>query len=51
MVSIFHRDNYRNLLMQAKISLKSASMGIWAWWAFDLFTVISTVMSVNDLAA
>lgn len=26
-------------------------MGIWGWWAFDIFTLISTYLSVDEVSA
>lgn len=44
-------DNFKNIRPQFILSLKCASLGIWAWWAFDIFTLIASYMSVNDLSA
>lgn len=44
-------DNYKNITPQFILSLKCASLGIWAWWAFDVFTLIASYMSIDDLAA
>jgi len=27
------------------------SMGIWGWWAFDIFTLIASYMAANVIAA
>lgn len=33
------------------LSLSAASLGVWSWWAFDIFTLIASYMSIEDLAA
>ncbi|CDW78027.1 na+-driven multidrug efflux pump [Stylonychia lemnae] len=50
-VSLFHRENFRNLGHQIKLSFQCASFSIWSWWAFDIFTLIASYMSVSELAA
>ncbi len=44
-------DNFKNIYPQFILSLKCASLGIWSWWAFDIFTLIASYMSIEDLAA
>lgn len=33
------------------MSLQSLSLGVWGWWAFDIFTIIASYMSVEAIAA
>jgi len=33
------------------LGLSGLLMGIWGWWAFDIFTFIATYLSVNILSA
>ncbi len=51
LVSITDADNFKNLKGQFMLSLSAASLGVWSWWAFDIFTLIASYMSIEDLAA
>lgn len=33
------------------MSLECTGLGVWSWWAFDIFTLMASYMSINDLAA
>ena len=33
------------------MGLASASMGIWGWWAFDIFTLMASYLAVQVVAA
>lgn len=33
------------------LGISAASLGVWSWWAFDIFTLIASYMSIEDLAA
>ena len=43
-VSIFSRETFTNLRPLIFLSLKSCAMGVWGWWAFDIFTFMSTYL-------
>ncbi|CDW84612.1 na+-driven multidrug efflux pump [Stylonychia lemnae] len=51
LVSIWDPNCKNDLWPQFVLSLQCASLGIWSWWAFDIFTLIASYMSVDDLAA
>jgi hypothetical protein len=40
-----------NLLPSIKICLGSLAMGIWAVWAFEVFTLFASYLGQVDLAA
>eukprot|EP00347_Sterkiella_histriomuscorum_P022093 403331703 len=50
-VSFTDPECFRNLWTQFKFSVKCAFLGVWSWWAFDIFTLISSYMTIDDLAA
>eukprot|EP00347_Sterkiella_histriomuscorum_P003491 403364095 len=50
-VSFRDQDCYKNLRPQFIMSLQSCGMIIWSWWAFDMFTFMSSFMSMSVLAA
>lgn len=47
----FHYETVQHLGHQIHLSLMSMSLGIWSWWAFDVFTLIASYMSIEALAA
>ena len=49
--SIWSEESRSKLMDQFKLSLQCASLGIWSWWAFDIFTLIASYMSIDDLSA
>eukprot|EP00347_Sterkiella_histriomuscorum_P000062 403377332 len=51
MVSLRDPDCYRNLMPQFKMSLYAMTMIIWTWWAFDMFTFMSSFMTTSVMAA
>lgn len=36
---------------QLNLGMNSAAMGVWGWWAFDIFTLIASYMSAEIIAA
>eukprot|EP00347_Sterkiella_histriomuscorum_P010943 403374339 len=50
-VPIWDKEGRSNLYPQFILSLQCASLGIWSWWAFDIFTLIASYMSIDDLSA
>eukprot|EP00347_Sterkiella_histriomuscorum_P017497 403349125 len=51
LISLFDQDNFILLLPQFKSSFNSAFMGIWSWWAFDIFTFIASFLTTDQMAA
>lgn len=50
-VPIRDPENFKNLKSQFVLGISAASLGVWSWWAFDIFTLIASYMSIEDLAA
>jgi multidrug resistance protein, MATE family len=50
-VYFFSRETVSNLWPLLSLNLKSMMMGIWGWWAFDIFTLIASYMSKDEVAA
>ena len=51
LVPIWDHRCRTDLWPQFVLSLQCASLGIWSWWAFDIFTLIASYMTIDDLAA
>ena len=50
-VKFFSRETVSNLWPILSISLGSMFMGIWGWWAFDIFTFMATYLGETQAAA
>lgn len=48
---LFRRETLDHLSHQIHLSLMSMFLGIWSWWAFDIFTLIASYMNGQALAA
>jgi multidrug resistance protein, MATE family len=46
-VKLFSRETIENTGHQFRIGMGSLFMGIWGWWAFDIFTLIASYEGVN----
>ena len=51
LVPIFHLESFRNLWPQLKLSFSSSLMQLMGWWANDCFTLMSTFMGIEVMAA
>lgn len=43
-VHLFSRETTTNLGPLIKLSIQSMFMGIWGWWAFEIFTFMATYL-------
>lgn len=50
-VTLFSKETVSNLRNQTELGLSSAAMGIWGWWAFEIFTLIASYLSEEVIAA
>jgi Na+-driven multidrug efflux pump len=47
----YHEDNFKDWKDQFILNFQAMSLSVWSWWAMDIFTVISSYMSVGILTA
>ena len=50
-VSFFSKETFENLGYQFRLGMMSMLMGIWGWWAFDIFTLICSYLAVEVISA
>jgi multidrug resistance protein, MATE family len=50
-VHLFSRESITNLGPLFVLDVKSMMMGVWGWWAFEIFTLIASYMSTEEIAA
>ena len=50
-VHLFSRETIANLCPLIKLSVMSMFMGIWGWWAFEIFTFMATYLGETEAAA
>ena len=50
-VRLFSRETVTNLKPMIKISVLAMLMGIWGWWAFEIFTFMATYLGETEAAA
>ena len=50
-VHLFSRETITNLWPLLKIDLQGVAMGVWGWWAFDIFTLIGSYLAESVIAA
>ena len=50
-VRLFSRETMTNLLPLLKLCIVSMLMGVWGWWAFEIFTFMSTYLGETEAAA
>lgn len=48
---LFSQESKENVSHQVKLGLFGLAMGVWGWWAFDIFTLIASYLSVNAISA
>lgn len=46
-VILFSKETTQNLSYQLQLGLNGLMMGIWGSWAFDIFTLIASYLSVD----
>ena len=50
-VKFFQEETFTNLWPQASRGIGSLFMGCWSWWAFDIFTLICSYLSMEIIEA
>ena len=50
-VRIFSKETITNLSPLVKLSMQTMFMGIWGWWAFEIFTFMATYLGEVSCAA
>ena len=45
-VTLFSLETTSNLGYQLKLGLMGMLMSVWGWWAFDIFTLMASYLSV-----
>jgi MATE family multidrug resistance protein len=50
-VKLFSAETTSNCKEQIKLGIAGMFMGVWGWWAFDIFTLIASYLSVDAVSA
>lgn len=50
-VKLFSRETTTNLGPMIKLGVQSMFMGVWGWWAFEIFTFMATYLGETQAAA
>ena len=50
-VPLFTRETAENLSYQLNLGFMNLLMGVWGWWAFDVFTLICSYLSCEVISA
>ena len=50
-VKLFSSQTVTGLKVQFWLCVNSMSMGVWGWWAFDIFTLIASYLGSEIIAA
>lgn len=50
-VVLFSKETTVNLVYQFNLGLSGMIMAVWGWWAFDIFTLIASYLSVDIISA
>ena len=46
-VHFFSMETVTNLWPLLKLDLQGVAMGVWGWWAFDIFTLMTTYLGTE----
>jgi len=46
-VVLFSKETTQNLSHQISLSINGLMMGVWGSWAFDIFTLIASYLSID----
>jgi MATE family multidrug resistance protein len=49
--SVFAKESTENLGRQFNIDFMGMLMGVWGWWAFDIFTLMASYLSITAISA
>ena len=50
-VRFFSLETITNLEPLLKVDLEAVAMGVWGWWAFDIFTLMASYLGSDQVAA
>ena len=50
-VYLFSKETVSNLKPILELDLKSVAMGVWGWWAFDLYTLMASYLGSDEVGA
>lgn len=50
-VSLFSKESTQGVTDQLSLGFYGLLMGVWSWWAFDLYTLVASYTSVGELSA
>ena len=50
-VYLFSKETVSNLSAILKLDLKSCAMGVWGWWAFDIYTLMASYLGTDEVGA
>lgn len=50
-VKLFSKQSCTDFSAQMKLGFNAMSMGVWGWWAFDIFTLIASYLASEVIAA
>ena len=50
-VYLFSKETSTNLGFQTHLGIMACLFGVWGWWAFDIFTLIGSYLSVSIISA
>ena len=50
-VYLFSKETVSNLSDILQLDLKACSMGVWGWWAFDLYTLMASYLGTDAIGA
>ena len=50
-VKLFSKESTQQISYQFKTGLYGLLMGVWSWWAFDVYTLIASYLSVSEISA
>ena len=50
-VRFFSMETFTNLGPLLKVDLEAVAMGVWGWWAFDIFTLMASYLGSCEVAA
>ena len=50
-VSLFSRETFSSCGYQFRLGFMGMLMGVWGWWAFDIFTLMASYLSIQIVSA
>lgn len=50
-VELFSKESTQQINEQFKMGCYGLLMGVWMWWAFDIFTLVASYLSISEISA